>query len=409
MTVSVAPNQISYRIGEDDGTWSGHTWEEAKNTGAAWYVGTSGRVRIPVDPPKAANRSPALRLQVKIKSTGSWNSLPVTEASASDTTGSFWIYNSANETQGSTITATACGSTPSTWQNGLPGYHDTLNPGAAQSNIRAEYTELEWSLKCLASARTQATYFFRMTDDGTVFTTYTRLADIKTLATAAPSTSSFTALTQAATLKEETFATLNQAATTKESAFQPLAQSAGFVESFFATLAQTAAFAGASFASFSVLAQAAAFAQSEFATLAQSAAFNESGFSTLNQSGSLKSDAFTVLEHAASVVESAFSTLAQSGSFKEAASAALNQMASIKSDSFTTLEQRATMGEVSAAALAQSASLHSQGFTALASIQQFEGAPEPPSGKKWKRHIRILHLPKGLRFIPKIPKGSGEQ
>src|SRR3990167_808497 len=319
MTVSVAPNQISYRIGVDDGTWSGRTWKEAKNTAAAWYVGPSGRVRIQVDQPNAANWSPTLRLQVKIKSTGSWNSLPVTEASASATTGSFWIYNSANETHGSTITATACGSTPSTWQNGAPGYHDTANPGVAQAALRAEYTELEWGLKCLASARTQATYFFRMVNNGTVFTTYTRLADVKTLGTVT-TVSSFSTLDQSASIKELGFSTLEQASKVLEFSFATLAQSAALKELGFTALGQNASVQ-----------------ESAIATLAQSANLKELGFAALANTGVVKELAFTTLEEASKISESAFATLGQSAALKELASATLVSSGGIKELAFTSL------------------------------------------------------------------------
>src|SRR3990172_2561045 len=365
MTVFVAPNQISYRIGVDDSTWSGHTWKEAKNTAAAWYVGTSGRVRIQVDQPNAANWTPALRLQVKIKSTGSWNSLPITQASASATTGSFWVYNSANETHGSTITATACGSTPSTWQNGLPGYHDTANPGVAQGNIRAEYTELEWSLKCLASARTQATYFFRMVNNGTVFTTYTRLADVKTLGTVT-TVSSFSTLDQSASIKELGFSTLDQAAKVLEFSFASLAQSGSLKELGFATLAD----AGTSKElGFSTLVQQAVIKELSFAALAQAADIVNavsSSFTTLSQAATLKEIAFSVLDQSATIKEFSSASLAQTGSIKELAAATLAQSAALKELGFTALGQNASVQESAIATLAQSANLKELGFAALA-------------------------------------------
>jgi len=366
MTTSVAPNQISYRIGEDDGAWDTHTWKEAKNVIAAWYVGTSGRVRIQVDQPNAANWAPALRAHIRIgAAANAWNSLPVTEASASGTTGSFWVYDSANEAHAAVITATACGSTPSTWQNGNPGYHDTANPGAAQAVIRAEYTELEWSLKCLPSTRTGSTFFFRMTNDGTAFTTYSRLAQIKSKATVT-SVSSFTTIAQSGTLKESAFATLTQAAKTKEETFTTLAHSAGFVESAFATLAQAASVVGAGFASFTTLSQIAAF------------------------------------------VESAFDTLAHSGTLKEAAFTALAQAGLIKSETFSTLQQSGTMGETAVSTLAQSGAFHESGFSTLLQLASFAGEDTGYSGPKWRLHFP-RRKPNNGSWLPGVRARQGRK
>src|SRR3990167_2116587 len=356
MTVSVAPNQISYRIGEDDGTWSGHTWKEAKNTAAAWYVGTTGRVRVQVDQPNAANWSPALRLQIRPLTSGAWKSIPTTQASADGTVGSFWVFNSANEAQGSTITATACGSTPSTWQNGVPGYHDTLNPGAAQSAIRVEYTELEWNLSCLASTRTAATFYFRMTNNGTVFTTYSRLAQIKSKATVTL-TSSFTALNTAQTLKELGFTALAGAGTVKELGFSTLLGAGTIKELGFAVLQAAGRIVSAAFSAFTAL--------SAVATL------KELAIPTLQSSGSIKELAASVIQIASTIKETGFAALQASGTLSERA--------------ITTVQASGTVKEL--------------GSTTLAIIATIPGEETEDGKRRWRRH-RILRRPGNHHLLP---------
>lgn len=185
MTVSAAPDQHNYRVGNDDGTVAAHTWISAKNVATRWDRGWPQRVRLQVDQPNATSWANTMRVHVRIGAqSNSWVSLPSTQASATTTTGSFWVSNgNKKESNGASVTATACGSPPNSnaFVNGH--FYNTQNPGNAESTLNAQYTETEWNLQCLTTTRTASTFSFRETNNGTAFTTYTRYVTVVSRAT----------------------------------------------------------------------------------------------------------------------------------------------------------------------------------------------------------------------------------
>ncbi|MBI4200878.1 MAG: hypothetical protein HY531_01145 [Chloroflexi bacterium] len=173
-----------YRVGKDD-PLTAMTWYAAVDTPVtALPKNTNFRVRFQLSNNGDTNTTWTPRLEWSSTSGSGYAAVPITSGAAP-----FFVVDTAQFANGATI-ATASfylGSGTGTAQAGIA--YDTQNPAGASIILNAaSYAEVEFSVQANNNASDGASYFFRLTDNGTALVAYQHPAAEVVAQTAPPPT-----------------------------------------------------------------------------------------------------------------------------------------------------------------------------------------------------------------------------
>jgi len=174
--ITPSTNQSAFRWRNDDGSESGATWKAAENT-AITNVSTSEiiRLRTEIEETNYGTATVNARLEFSSDATsctnGTWTAL--------DTSSTAWrITDSTNITNGGSTTNQLTTSSRTFTAGRI---FDTQNEDATGVSLNNSHTEWEWAIRGDGAAGS-TTYYFRVTDSGTVLDNYANCAQLTTSA-----------------------------------------------------------------------------------------------------------------------------------------------------------------------------------------------------------------------------------
>lgn len=175
-------DQLIYRWRQDDGSESAATWRAVANTPITNISVTENdlRIRFNIDVP--TNRTTVAiepRLEFSDDTTdcadGTWADI------GAQASGSIWrLKSSGNFTDGDNTTQQLSADTHVTGDI----YDNTITGATINVEGNTESTEVAWAIEANSPANS-TTYFFRVTDQGTAFASYSNCAELTTEALAA--------------------------------------------------------------------------------------------------------------------------------------------------------------------------------------------------------------------------------
>jgi hypothetical protein len=166
--------QDHYRWYNDDGAVCANTAKAAADTAITGVVGNDV-LRLIIQVSETAGVAIDVEAQVEYSTDqATWIVVPVTA-----TTEAFEMYDSTYATTCDATTTAKAGTPAYTWTNGH--YFDNVNPDTTSVTLAGQTTEFEVCLRVHPdNAAENTTYYFRLTDAGTEFNTYSVYATLTT-------------------------------------------------------------------------------------------------------------------------------------------------------------------------------------------------------------------------------------
>jgi len=169
-----------YRIGQDTALGSMQWYAPADTAAIDMYRSDNFRVRFQVYNDGASAKTWRPRLEWSTAQTTGYAAVPLTSGATP-----FFVTNTAQFTNGDAIATGVfgLGTSPGAPEAGVA--YDTVNPPATGISLtNGAYTEIEFNVQANTNAAWNGTYYFRLTDNATVLSSYFSYATITMKATA---------------------------------------------------------------------------------------------------------------------------------------------------------------------------------------------------------------------------------